>query len=1112
MSIKIHPVNAETERACLMAVLTELRLKSPDQNIQVIVPESMTLEYEQDILKNKDGMMRVAVKSLKKLENSVFETYGYGPEYKNSEPKFISNSGMIAKIYVLMKELGDSLIYCKNPRISAAEKIFDTLRELIEHNVKAEDLEALMEKEGISPLLRNKLHDFALFMGAIERDLGTDGVDEWGKFLLFLRQAAHYKVFENTNIVFIGYDKIYRRIARFIEFLYMNDFNGSVHLICMSPKNEQNIYSELEKSIEKLREFLKYKRTKENSKIAEIEMAGDEFSSLENYDPAIKYLAMNAIGNRIPEPESMDHITIYNSPNQYTECLHAAQQLIDWHNEGCDWRNMGIVVDVKSKDTIVSLLPLVLEAAGIPYFMSTARSSLLCADVYYLAKLVAAAGKYEKQDIIDIMKSGYSPLNEDECLRLELYAHEHGITGSKWKKPFTSSKPDPRIDELNELRERLINPIVHLHDDLANKKYSAEDQARAIWVYLSNIDFYKKLQAKEEEYRSAGYVHYADQVRQSWHIICKALNIIATETTDSHLSLEMISEIVTKILHSENLKSIPQTADAVLVDEARVFVPGMRKNCILLSMQEYTVEQSATLLTNMEKHWIEDNSDSNIFLFYSSDEETRCKRILQSQYRSIMSATDKLYLSASTLSHNGTPLVPDDLFVRVTEAVKKNNPDNIKGGLLINDIRPYGHDVTVELLAQKLRELVYTGTGDLSPDATGEYAEQWKKVYAYFVENEPDTIRDILNSMNSTPFAEDLNPEAAKRLFAADITSVSELETFAECPFRHFVEYGIKPKEIRDYAFENDERGTFYHAAMRAYIERAMQDDAFPNIDQRKIIEYFNEAVRPLVDDLKSGVLAETTFSRMILTEYVQTVRTSALYVTYWLAESKYKPYGCEITFGRKDSTIPALVLNLPDGRRVVLSGSIDRVDVFTDEEGNKFGRIVDYKSSAKTLNKDSVESGFTLQLPIYLEALAEGMPDMNPSGALYQHLTNIVVNTDSEDEEVVRKKVLDSTQLNGMYLVSGESLDKANGGSVKKSKSQKNIFGVSGEEMKAVLENSKNKAIEHAVNIGNGKICINPQSYTDKLPCEYCKCQNVCMIRNRKKVGSYEEDTDDEI
>ena len=71
MSIKIHPVNAETERACLMAVLTELRLKSPDQNIQVIVPESMTLEYEQDILKNKDGMMRVAVKSLKKLENSV---------------------------------------------------------------------------------------------------------------------------------------------------------------------------------------------------------------------------------------------------------------------------------------------------------------------------------------------------------------------------------------------------------------------------------------------------------------------------------------------------------------------------------------------------------------------------------------------------------------------------------------------------------------------------------------------------------------------------------------------------------------------------------------------------------------------------------------------------------------------------------------------------------------------------------------------------------------------------------------------------------------------------------------------------------------------------------
>lgn len=1108
MSIKIHPVNAETERACLMGVLTDLRVKNPDKNILVIVPESMTLEYEQDILKNREGMVRIAVKSMKKLENSVLETYGYGPKYKNEDPKIISKSGMIARIYVLMKELLDKLEFCKNPRISSAEKVFDTLHELEEHQVKLEDLENLIEKDDISPILRSKLHDLALFMKAIATDIGEDGMGEYEKFNAFINQAILYKAFANTDIVFIGYDIIYRRINNFIGALFEQDFDGSVHFVCMKPENDQQIYSELDRSIQMLRDCLKDKKEHVNSRIPEVTIDDSEYASLEKYDPAIKYLAMTAIGKKLTDPENMDSITIYNSPNQYTECLHAAQQLIDWHNEGCDWRNMGIVADVNSKDTIISLLPLVLESAGIPYFMSTSRSSLLCSDVYYLAKLVSAAARYDQQDIIDIMKSGYSPLDKDESHCLEVYAHEHGITGSKWKKPFTSVLPDPKIDALNELRERLINPIIHLHDDLANKKYAAEDQARAIWNYLNDTGFYQKLQSKEQEYRSAGYAHYADQVRQSWHIVCKALNIVATETTDHHLSLEMLDEIITKILHSENLKSIPQTADAVLVDDARVFVPGMRKNCVILSMQERMVEPSVTLLTNADKKWIEENSGQNHYLIYTVDEKVLCRRIMQSQYRSFMSATDRLCLSASTLSHNGALLIQDDLYKRIAEIVKNTNPENIKGGVLINDIRPYGRDVTVELLAQKLRELVFTGTGDLSADATGEYAEQWKKAYAYFADHEPETIREILKSMNSVPFAEDINPEAARQLFAADITSVSELETFAECPFRHFIEYGIKPREVRDYSFENDERGTFYHAAMKAYIERGMQDKKFPNIDQQKIIEYFNEAVRPLLDDLKSGVLAETAFNRLVLAGYVQTVRTSALYVTYWLAESKYKPYGCEISFGRKDSTVPALVLNLPDGRRVVLSGSIDRMDVYTDDAGNTFGRIVDYKSSAKTLDREAVENGFTLQLPLYLEAIAEGMPDLHPSGALYQHLSNIVVNTDSVDEEEVRKKILDSTQLNGMYLVSDdESLEKANGGSVKKSKSQKNIFGVSETEMKSVLENSRCKAIEHAVNIGNGKISINPKSYTDKLPCEFCKCQNICMIRNRKKVRNSEEE-----
>jgi ATP-dependent helicase/nuclease subunit B len=407
-----------------------------------------------------------------------------------------------------------------------------------------------------------------------------------------------------------------------------------------------------------------------------------------------------------------------------------------------------------------------------------------------------------------------------------------------------------------------------------------------------------------------------------------------------------------------------------------------------------------------------------------------------------------------------------------------------------------------------MRELVFYNKGDLSEDSTGERADMWKKAYAFFCKEYPETINKIMKSMSKAPEAEDIPNDQAKRLFTTSITSVSELEEFASCPYSHFVKYGLKPTDIRDYSFEADQKGIFYHAAMKAYIERAKQDKDFPNIDRKRIIEYFNEAVKPLVEELEDTSLSENTLSRMELTEYVQTVRVSAMYVTYWLAETKYMPEGCEVSFGKKESNLPPLVLNLPGGEKVALAGTIDRYDVYTDSTGQKYGRIIDYKSSAHNLDPDAVAEGYQLQLPIYLKALTTATNGMKPSGAFYQQITNAVVETESEDEAEVRKKVMKSTMLNGMYLVSeNDELEKASGGSVKKqTKASKSVVGLTESEMETLLNAAQQKATEHAVNIEEGVISIAPHCDKGKNPCEYCKAKNICLIANFKAFGGDQE------
>lgn len=1108
-TIVIYPVEAEKERPCLISLINELQ-KESNRNVTVIVPENATLEYEQSILRNENGMLGVSVKSLEKIQSSVIENYGFGKGYKNRKPIVATRNGMIAKTFLRMNEAADELRFCKNVRISSAEKVYDTIEDMRMHGYGKEELEKLSLVSSIPSLLRDKLHDICLVMDTKEdrSSSKSDTLSPADVFEVSCGQILNVGANDWDNVIFCGFDVLTAKMLSFCRSILLNS-NKKIYMVFIKPdegskKATNKIFSELEDSINAAKKKLKKDK---NSNIS-ISMAywDDKKTEGEKYDPAILYLSSIMLGNQGGNPDNMHNIKIYNAPNQYAECLHAVQQIMQWHEEGCAWKDMGVVMNMD--DITASMLPLVMESAGVPYFLSSRQSSAQNTGVNYLLKAVCATNGYEKNNIIDIVKSGFLPFSEEEANNLEIYAVEHGITGNKWLKPFNNKNKQKKTDHLEELRKRVIAPIEKLHKEIADRKNGAKEQANAIWTYMMDTGFYDKLREKESDYRKKGMNYYAELTRQSWHIICKVLNTIASETTNAHISMENFVEILTKCLRDETMKSIPQTANAVLLGDAGSFVAGMRKRCVIISLQENNMPHMPGILTVADKKWMEAN-DTIVKvcpMFSLEDEdETSCKKMKRNQYRAIMSATEMLSLSCSAISHKGEPLTPDELIKKATEVVKELSPDNVAGGLLSDDILPFSKEVSIELLAQKIRDMLLYNKGDLSESETGMSSQLWKKVYSYLLKTEPERVEKIIKSINAVPKAENIAEETAQKLFRTAITSVSELEEFAACPYAHFIKYGIKPSENREYSFEVDQRGIFYHAALKAYIDEAKKNPDFPNIDQRTIIEIFNTAVRPLIEALKDTSLSETTLSRMELAEYVQTVRMSAIYVTYWLAKTKYLPRDCEMTFGKNDSKTPPLVLTLPNGHKVALAGSIDRVDVYTDPNGVEYGRIVDYKSSAHTLDMDDVNDGYQLQLPIYLRALIKANPGMKPAGAFYQQIMNNPVNIDSDDEAEVLKKVMSSTKLNGMYLVNenGE-LEKATGDSVKASPRSKSVTALNESEMENLLDTAQGKATEHAVNIENGKIEIAPRNDDKKNACEYCKNRNLCMIEDMKAFGGF--------
>ena len=197
-----------------------------------------------------------------------------------------------------------------------------------------------------------------------------------------------------------------------------------------------------------------------------------------------------------------------------------------------------------------------------------------------------------------------------------------------------------------------------------------------------------------------------------------------------------------------------------------------------------------------------------------------------------------------------------------------------------------------------------------------------------------------------------------------------------------------------------------------------------------------------------------------------------------------------------------------PEGKRVYLIGSIDRVDTY-EKDGVTYVRVVDYKSYAKELHMESVEDyGLDQQMLLYLFAYcrlnAKDGEIFMPAGVLYNPVRlTFAQETGGETEEELQsdreKKLcrtgilLDDPEIihamdrsgSGKYLP--VKFDKE--GALKKSK---NLLPA--EEFERLNRLVETQLIRLGEDIFAGEMDIRPLklgNYHDA--CQYCKLQSAC-------------------
>lgn len=199
-----------------------------------------------------------------------------------------------------------------------------------------------------------------------------------------------------------------------------------------------------------------------------------------------------------------------------------------------------------------------------------------------------------------------------------------------------------------------------------------------------------------------------------------------------------------------------------------------------------------------------------------------------------------------------------------------------------------------------------------------------------------------------------LSQEMAEALFFKDNTikcSVSQLEAFASCPLKHFLNYGIHLKEKEEWS-DARIRGSLIHHI----LERAVNDHQkdYAHISDEELEQYIQDEF----DFVQSCFPSKHYWIQSQKKETFDLLKNVLIQLSSFEQQWHMKPVHTEHKIYKEFKW---------NQYTIAFTGIIDRVD----ESSSSF-TIFDYKTGDKSLSQNKFESGISLQLITYTLAYQE--------------------------------------------------------------------------------------------------------------------------------------------
>lgn len=1118
MSLRFYFASSDEEKSkALYEEIIRRSVESPDQNFLILVPDQFTMQTQKQFvtMHPAGGILNIDVLSFGRLGHRILEEVG------GKDIPVLDDTGKSLVLQKVAAGLKDRLPVLGGylHRQGYIHEVKSAISEFMQYGIGTEDVEKLVSFAHKRGALASKLKDLeTLYKGFMEYIRGNFITTE--ETLDVLRKNLKKSELIRGSVIaldgFTGFTPIQNRLIQ--ELMRLS--RETIVTVTMGAeenpyqiKGEQELFFLSKKTVadlEKLAGEVRVERDRKKDIMSgsvsgeKENITGGKKKNGESIPPALQYLKQNLFRfGYEPYREKQQEIHLFEATDPGEEVRQTALLIQEQiYQQGMAYRDMAVIIgDLEGYAPYVEAE---FARMGIPCFIDRTRGIVLNPMTEYIKSALKLYLKnFSYESVFHYLRSGLADMEPEEIDRLENYVLRFGIKGyCSYSRLFVHKTGGPEEEEalakLNELRERLMGQVEVLH---TGKKVRVGEYVRHLYDFLVENQVQRKLTEYENYFTEKGELSKAREYAQIYRLVMDLLNQIYELLGGEEISLQEFADILEAGFGEIEVGTIPQNVDRVLVGDMERTRLRPVQTLFFLGVNDGNIPKNASkggIISDLDREFLQ---ESRIALAPTPRQQMFIQRFYL--YLNMTKPTKALYLSCSRMNNEGKSIRPAYLMDTVRNMFPGIVMEYPQNRSILEQVSDAAEGM--DRLAGSLREYVQ---GTLPKEEEISFFT----LYQAYGEEEQKAGRSFLENAAFSRYQDlPLSKAVARALYGIRLeNSVTRLETYAACAYRHFLQYGLLLEERQEFGFETVDLGNVYHKVLETFAGKLAEKGVtwfdFTEDFAREAVEAAMEECAAVYGDT---VLYSSARNRYAITRMKRILLRTVVTLQKQLQRGVFVPEAYEVSF-RQAESLESVQISLSGQEKMYLRGRIDRIDIARDED-HVYVKVVDYKSGDRHFDLAALYYGLQLQLVVYMNAALELEAGKNPgkkvvpAALLYYHIDDPTVESRTElTPEEIDAEILGKLRTRGVVNSAPDIVDKLDGSMETKSdvipverKKDGNLSSrssvMSEEELQLISDYVNRKMKTIGREILDGTISLNPYERGTGEACTYCPYGKVC-------------------